>query len=961
MKSLCTLAAACVLSSTLFAAAPADRNVKAGKGPDHALVAAYERFHAAKTSGLDEGGRLLLGELNCTSCHAVPGGLGDWINVKKAPLLTTVGDRVRPEWIRAYLMGPQHIKPGTTMPDLFADLARDDKLHRVEALTHFLAATATEAQHDAFFDGGAVKRGESQFHELGCAACHNSQKPNAKPVPFAVPLGVPAAKYTHASLATFLRDPLQVRPSGRMPGLNLNEQDASDIAAYFLKGTKADPNLNYTYYEGKWERLPKFDQMKPLASGTSAGFDISVAKQKNNFGLRFEGYLTLAKEERCVFRLKSDDGAKLYIDDILIADYDGIHPAGEKEAKASLKEGLHKVVVEYFDAGGQIELAADVRFAGKQAWQSLATFLTLTPDAKPKSTDDGFKVDPKLVVEGKQIFESSGCASCHELKQDDKKLASTLKAPALKDLRTSDGCVTTAKSGNRGGSAVPRYTLSSGQQKSLDAALAWAKASAATKPQPSAKQRVVQTFAALNCYACHQRDGVGGVDPNKTVDLDDDGIPDRDPTSELLSPLFVGTTPEMGDEGRLPPRLDGVGAKLTEAYLKHVLDKGSKDRPYVKTMMPRFGGGNVLPLVPLLTELDKPIDAKLAPLAGPESRTKSDGRMLVGTKGFGCVKCHMFDKQKAEGIQGIDLTIVTKRVRPEWFVKYVTDPQSLRPGTRMPTIFPNGASPLKETLGGDPAQQVAAMWSFLSDGDKAAVPIGVGGQPIELVADKEPVIYRNFIQGAGVRAIGVGYPQKVNLAFDADDLRPALLWHGAFIDAAKHWTGRGSGFQGPLGDEVLTLAPGPNFAQLKDDKEPWPTKTARELGYRFLGYTLDELRRPTFEYQIDGIKVIDTFTPFVKDQRAKMLRRVSLQWSGEQDFWFRFATGKEIKPLADHWYDIDGLYRVRVGSGRGSDQERQAPVLRKSPQGYELIIKVRAAHVSDGRTFQPSINQEFDW
>ena len=91
-----------------------------------------------------------------------------------------------------------------------------------------------------------------------------------KPVPFAVPLGVPAAKYTHASLAAFLRDPLQVRPSGRMPGLNLNEQDASDIAAYFLKGTKADPNLNYTYYEGKWERLPKFDQMKPLASGTSA-------------------------------------------------------------------------------------------------------------------------------------------------------------------------------------------------------------------------------------------------------------------------------------------------------------------------------------------------------------------------------------------------------------------------------------------------------------------------------------------------------------------------------------------------------------------------------------------------------------------------------------------------------------------------------------------------------------------
>ena len=47
----------------------------------------------------------------------------------------------------------------------------------------------------------------------------------------------------------------------------------------------------------------------------------------------------------------------------------------------------------------------------------------------------------------------------------------------------------------------------------------------------------------------------------------------------------------------------------------------------------------------------------------------------MGTKGFGCVKCHQFNKQKAEGIQGIDMTIITRRVRPEWFVKYVTNPQ----------------------------------------------------------------------------------------------------------------------------------------------------------------------------------------------------------------------------------------------------------------------------------------------
>lgn len=63
--------------------------------------------------------------------------------------------------------------------------------------------------------------------------------------------------------------------------------------------------------------------------------------------------------------------------------------------------------------------------------------------------------------------------------------------------------------------------------------------------------------------------------------------------------------------------------------------------------------------------------------------------------------------------------------------------------------------------------------------------------------DREPIIYRNFIEGAGARAIGVGYPEKVNLAFDANSLRVAMIWQGAFIDAARHWRDRGVGYQPP--------------------------------------------------------------------------------------------------------------------------------------------------------------------
>ncbi len=77
-----------------------------------------------------------------------------------------------------------------------------------------------------------------------------------------------------------------------------------------------------------------------------------------------------------------------------------------------------------------------------------------------------------------------------------------------------------------------------------------------------------------------------------------------------------------------------------------------------------------------------------------------------------------------------------------------------------------------------------------------------------LTPDKQPIIYRNFIEGLSPRGIAVGYPEHVNLAWDADRLNLTLLWKNDFIDAGKHWVGRGPGFQGPLGDFVIKLEPG---------------------------------------------------------------------------------------------------------------------------------------------------------
>ena len=54
-----------------------------------------------------------------------------------------------------------------------------------------------------------------------------------------------------------------------------------------------------------------------------------------------------------------------------------------------------------------------------------------------------------------------------------------------------------------------------------------------------------------------------------------------------------GLTARLLDEARIPPPLDGVGAKLNLDYVKQVLDKGAHDRPYMHTKMPGFGSAIV--------------------------------------------------------------------------------------------------------------------------------------------------------------------------------------------------------------------------------------------------------------------------------------------------------------------------------------------------------------------------------
>jgi hypothetical protein len=222
----------------------------------------------------------------------------------------------------------------------------------------------------------------------------------------------------------------------------------------------------------------------------------------------------------------------------------------------------------------------------------------------------------------------------------------------------------------------------------------------------------------------------------------------------------------------------------------------------------------------------------------------------------------------------------------------------------------------------------------------------MGRQFLPLVPIDGAIVYRNFIQGAGTRAIGVGYPEKVNLAFDANDLRLALVWKGGFIDAARHWTDRGAGFEGPLGEDVVALPPGAAFAVLPKPDAPWPAGSARQVGSKFLGYTTAKDDRPTFRYAASGVTIEDFPNP--SGQENPILRReFTLAAEKPVDgLYFRAAAGSRIEPAESGWYTVDG-YKVRI---EGAEAK-----VRQSGGKSELIVPVRFA---DGRS---KFVQEIAW
>ena len=208
------------------------------------LVTAFDRFHSENASV--EGGRLLFNELGCANCHDRKTALPS----RSGPQIAGATARLNAAWLRDFVADPNAAHQGSGMPQVLHGYEAAD----IEAVLQYLGSLKPKGSSKLKGSRHTnARRGGELFHSVGCVACHDPEK-DFKPGD-----GIPGeAEFTHRSvvfsdlkaktslvhLADFLVDPLKVRPDGRMPHMGLNEDDATDIAAYLFGFESSDPRLS---------------------------------------------------------------------------------------------------------------------------------------------------------------------------------------------------------------------------------------------------------------------------------------------------------------------------------------------------------------------------------------------------------------------------------------------------------------------------------------------------------------------------------------------------------------------------------------------------------------------------------------------------------------------------------------------------------------------------------------------
>jgi len=135
---------------------------------------------------------------------------------------------------------------------------------------------------------------------------------------------------------------------------------------------------------------------------------------------------------------------------------------------------------------------------------------------------------------------------------------------------------------------------------------------------------------------------------------------------------------------------------------------------------------------------------------------------------------------------------------------------------------------------------------------------------------------------------------------------------------------------------LIALAPNAPLAKLASPNDPWPTALARESGFRFQGYRLDDKQRPGFRYSFAGLSIEDHSVPVTKagEKFASLERTLTITGTTADPIYYRAALAGKIERVSDTEFRIDGFLTIKLTGAEGV-------IVRQAGNQTELLVPVK--------------------
>ena len=185
-----------------------------------------------------------------------------------------------------------------------------------------------------------------------------------------------------------------------------------EIEALSQAVTRVNPvwGLRLRYYGlPALSELPDFGAFTPSAEEVTTSIDYASTNGDfansgldDDVGAVFDGYVRVFEDGIHTFSTESDDGSKLYVDDQLVVDNNGIHAMIKRTGTIALEAGWHTMRIEFFERGGGAGIISTL--AGPQITETTLSGIFLSHESDEPCSPADLNADGAIDFSDLNLF-----------------------------------------------------------------------------------------------------------------------------------------------------------------------------------------------------------------------------------------------------------------------------------------------------------------------------------------------------------------------------------------------------------------------------------------------------------------------------------------------------------------------------------------------------------------------------